>query len=202
MKEMFTGIYRENKWKCSESASGAGSTLGWSKNLRNGLPLLLKGINVKTFLDVPCGDFNWAKEVDWGDIHYIGGDIVKELIEKNTDYYANENTSFKHIDLSKDELPKADIILVRDCLMHMSTEDAGKCLKNIQKSDIKYILASTYPHNKQNNLSFKTSASLSRHNLEVEPFNLTKPILYLNDANRHVPQKLLGLWRIDNGQKR
>jgi hypothetical protein len=194
MKEIFTGIFRENKWNCAESASGAGSTLGWTKNLRAGLPILLKGLNIKTFLDVPCGDFNWAKEVDWGDAHYIGGDIVESLIEKNMELYEDEMTSFKQIDLSNDELPKADIILVRDCLMHMSVDDAAKCLKNIRKSQIKYILASTYPNNKKNNFSFRTSASLSRHNLEAEPLNLNKPILYLNDSNRHVPEKLLGLW--------
>jgi hypothetical protein len=194
MKELFSEIFHKNEWRCAESASGAGSTLGWTKNLRAGLPLLLKGLGVKTFLDVPCGDFNWAKEVDWGGIHYIGGDIVASLIEKNMELYDDEMTSFKQIDLSKDELPKADIILVRDCLMHMSVGDAGKCLKNIQNSDIKYILASTYPHKKQNNLSFRTSASLSRHNLEADPLNLPKPILYLNDANRHVSEKLLGLW--------
>jgi hypothetical protein len=134
--------------------------------------------------------------VDWGDIHYIGGDIVDSLIEKNIQLYEDEKTSFKQIDLSKDELPEADIILVRDCLMHMSVEDAGECLKNIQKSNVKHILASTYPENKQNNLSFKTSASLSRHNLEAPPFNLDKPILYLNDANKHVPLKSLGLWKV------
>ena len=114
MKEIFTGIFRENKWNCAESASGAGSTLGWTKNLRAGLPIILKGLNIKTFLDVPCGDFNWAKEVDWGDAHYIGGDIVESLREKNMELYEDERTSFKQIDLSKDTLAKADIILVRE----------------------------------------------------------------------------------------
>tara|TARA_Y100001938_G_C7923958_1_gene345923 strand:- start:89 stop:679 length:591 start_codon:yes stop_codon:yes gene_type:complete len=194
MNEIFTDIFKQNKWRCAESASGAGSTLGWTKNLRSGLPILLKGLGVETFLDVPCGDYNWAQKINWGDIHYIGGDIVKDLIEKNIDLYDNEKTSFLQIDLSKDELPKADVILVRDCLMHMSVEDAGKCLKNIQNSQIKYVLASTYPDKKTNNLSFKTSASLSRHNLEAAPFNWKKPMLYLNDSNNHVPEKLLGLW--------
>lgn len=196
MKKIFTDIYSNKKWKCPETASGAGSTLSWTKNLRTGLPLILKGLEVKTFLDVPCGDFNWAKEINWGSVHYIGGDIVKELIERNTELYDDEKISFKQIDLSKDKLPQADIILIRDCLMHMSVKDAEKCLKNVRNNDIKYLLASTYPDRKQNNLSFKTSASLSRHNLEASPFNFSKPIMYLNDSNKHVPQKLLGLWKI------
>ena len=195
MKEIFTEIFTDNKWKCAESVSGAGSTIGWTKNLRSGLPLLLEGLKVKTFLDVPCGDYNWAQKIDWGDIHYIGGDIVKSLIERNTEMYDDEKTSFLQIDLSKDDLPSADIILVRDCLMHMSVEDAAKCLKNIDRSDVKYILASTYPNKSSNNYKFKTSASLSRHNLELQPFNLPKPILYMNDSNSHVPEKLLGLWK-------
>jgi hypothetical protein len=196
MIEVFTDVFENNKWRCSETASGAGSSLAWTQNLRKGLPILLKGLEVETFLDVPCGDFNWAKEVDWGGINYIGGDIVASLIEKNTELYGGEKTSFKQIDLSKDQLPQADVILVRDCLMHMSVEDAGKCLDNIFKNKVKYLLSSTYPDKESNNLGHQTSQYLSRHNLEKAPFGLEKPILYLNDANKHVPLKLLGLWKV------
>ena len=104
MKEVFTDIFEGNKWRCRESASGAGSTLSWTKNLRAGLPILLKGLGIQTFLDVPCGDFNWAKEVNWGDVFYIGGDIVESLIEKNMELKLQKLNYKKHIVRQKNKL--------------------------------------------------------------------------------------------------
>ena len=200
MKEIFTEIFEENKWNCSESVSGAGSTMGWPQTLRAGLPILLRGIGVRAFLDVPCGDFNWGKEVDWGDVNYIGGDIVESLVEKNKEH-ETQNIKFLHLDLSKDSLPSADVVLVRDCLMHMSVKDAESCLENVRGSKIKYLLASTYPTKEENSLTHRTSAYVCRYNLNVEPFNLGKPLLYLNDSNHALERqgihKTLGLWKLE-----
>ena len=84
-KEVFDKIYTNNFWSAgqSESVSGRGSTLSGTVKIRKILPALWKKYNVKTFLDVPCGDFNWMKEVDKKNIVYIGGDIVKSMVDEN-----------------------------------------------------------------------------------------------------------------------
>ena len=114
MKTVFDTIYETNKWNSKESISGVGSTLKKTQAIRKVLPTFLKEKEIVKLLDVPCGDFNWMKEVDLGETHYIGGDIVEDLVNKTREKYANEKREFIKIDLVADELPQADAILVRD----------------------------------------------------------------------------------------
>ncbi len=60
-EEVFSWIFKTNKWGCSESVSGKGSDLIQSKRLSDGLPNLLQDLNVHSILDLPCGDMNWMK---------------------------------------------------------------------------------------------------------------------------------------------
>jgi hypothetical protein len=198
MEQIFAKIYKENLWQNKESVSGRGSTLNWTTNLRKNLSLVLTELNVKTFLDLPCGDFNWGKTFDYGEINYIGGDIVEEIVKENQRKYGNDKTKFLHINLSKDVLPDVDIIMVRDCLMHLSDEDSLKCIDNIKKSKIDYMLISSNPDKIKNSKKSKTSKDLRRQNLEILPYNLGTPIKYIDDSNPHVPSKRLGLWKIHN----
>jgi hypothetical protein len=59
----FERIYEENRWLSCESRSGRGSTFNYTKPLRRSLAKCLKNLNVKVFLDAPCGDFNWMQHV-------------------------------------------------------------------------------------------------------------------------------------------
>lgn len=59
-------------------------------------------------LDAPCGDFNWMRFVDLGKTHYIGCDIVPEVIETNGMRYADRE--FHALDLAAEPLPNVDLI--------------------------------------------------------------------------------------------
>ncbi|MDR0556590.1 MAG: class I SAM-dependent methyltransferase, partial [Treponema sp.] len=120
---VFTIIYNNNLWGSEESRSGEGSCVNTTKIIRKMLPVLWKEYDIKTFLDVPCGDYNWMKEVKKDNIIYIGGDIVNELIEQNNQKYKTGNVSFRVLDITKDVLPTVDMIFCKDCLQHLSYED-------------------------------------------------------------------------------
>ena len=67
----------------TESASGAGSTLDYTANIRQQLPQLFKDFSITSIYDAPCGDFNWMRFViKQSDITYYGADIVPAMIEK------------------------------------------------------------------------------------------------------------------------
>ncbi|WP_250161065.1 hypothetical protein [Peribacillus frigoritolerans] len=82
MKELFTNIYKKNRWRNSESVSGQGSSLTQTKTLIQELPGLINQLQIKKLIDAPCGDFNWMKEVYKNTELYIGIDIVDEIIKK------------------------------------------------------------------------------------------------------------------------
>lgn len=199
-KELFTSYYRKNSWNGKESVSGPGSDFEQTKFLIPELSILLKDLKVKTMLDVPCGDFNWMKRVDLDKINYHGGDIVDELIEKNNRKYANKNVKFSVIDIVNDDLPKVDLIMVRDCLVHLPTGDVLKALKNIKNSGSKYLLTTNFLWQHGDSNKEILVGGWRRINLEKEPYNFEYPSRIIIEGNNQSNDrdKTMSLWSIKN----
>ena len=123
-EERFQHIYKSNHWSEAESVSGPGSTLEETEPLRRELPSLLRELGATSMLDLPCGDFHWMQHTNLAGIDYIGGDLVGSLIERNQAKHACDGVEFRKIDLVNDTLPAVDVILCRDCLVHLSFIDA------------------------------------------------------------------------------
>lgn len=201
IKDIFTKIYIQNKhsidnntinqWKSSQSVSGLGSDVENNKNLIEELPYILNKYNVKRLLDIPCGDFNWMKEVKLDGIEYTGADIVSELIESNKQKYPNVN--FKNINLISDEIPDCDLIMIRDCLIHLSNNSVFKILENIKRSNIKYILTTLFTN--ENNVDI-IDGGYRRINLLTHPFSLI-PIMMFNEISGepYTKNKYLAMFR-------
>lgn len=66
IEERFTRIYERGFWGEPESASGPGSAWEQTRVLVRELPILFNRLAIRTLLDVPCGDFNWMRELDVG----------------------------------------------------------------------------------------------------------------------------------------
>ena len=178
-KEIFTTIYTNNWWNSSESRSGEGSELKSTQVLRQELPFLFKKYNIQSILDIPCGDFNWMKEVDLSGINYVGADIVDDLIASNKVKYPQHN--FIVLDLVNDPLPKADLVFVRDCLVHLSNASISQALENIKKSGSKYLLTTSFV--KLENNTDILDGSWRVINLLASPFKMT-PIYLINEDCR------------------
>lgn len=145
VEDRFTIIYQNKMWGESESVSGVGSSMAYTENLRAELPKLIRQYDINTIFDAPCGDLNWMKYLlPVLGVKYIGGDIVKALIENNKKQFANKNTSFVHMDIIKGEYPKADLMICRDCLFHFSYQDTVAVLENFLKAEISYFLTTTH----------------------------------------------------------
>lgn len=196
--EIFTETYRKRYWRSGESVSGRGSELSQTEILRKELPLLLHRFGIRSLLDLPCGDFNWMRQVDLGDVHYTGGDIVAELIALNREKYGSDRRKFVRLDLLTDPLPDADCILVRDCLVHFSLDHIRQALDNLRKSDITYLLTTTFPGTRQNE-DIQTGHWRTL-NLQLAPFFFPEPLFSLNEGcteeNGAYADKTLCLWKI------
>lgn len=197
MEKTFEIIFRHNLWNCPESASGWGSTLKNTEGIRKDLPRLVKELAAKTFLDLACGDFNWMKEIDLEVDKYYGVDIVDSICGHNRQDYGQYNRDFIRLDFTKDALPKPDIILCRDALVHLSFCDIGKAIENIKKSGSRYLLVTTYPKVEVN---FEIYTGGWRPlNMQKPPFNWPEPISFIDDSEETDPTdwgKCLGLWEV------
>ncbi len=198
-EDTFMEIYRSNHWSGENSVSGQGSDDSQTREITIQIPKLAGKLGVKTFLDVPCGDFHWFSKMDVHLDHYLGGDIIPEIVERNNRLYGAENRTFKKINLLTDPLPEADLLLCRDCLVHLSFSDIETTLNNIRRSKITYFLTTTFPKNSVN--EDIVTGDWRIINLEKPPFNFRKPIMLINEkcteSNGSYADKSLGLWRID-----
>jgi hypothetical protein len=197
-EETFREIYRSNHWSGNKSVSGQGSDDEQTREISIQIPRLINELGIKSFLDVPCGDFHWFSKLNVNLDSYTGGDIISEIVEKNNALYKTDSRSFIKLDLIEDSLPKADILLCRDCLVHLSYHDIEKVLENIRRSGIPYLLTTTFPNCDQN-LDI-TTGDWRIINLEKAPFNLPEPIKIINEkcteANGSYADKSLGLWKL------
>lgn len=197
-KRKFITIYRKNLFGGDESISGPGSGLEQTQAIREALPKIIRELNVRTFVDAPCGDFHWMSKVELDIDQYIGIDIVPDLIRVNQQKYNNDNRKFLTLDIIKDDLPTADLIMCRDCFIHLSNKDIRAAINNIRRAGFKYLLTTTFTNTAINR---DIVTGLVRPiNLQVSPFNFPDPILLIDEkcteSNGKFSDKRLALWNV------
>lgn len=190
----YRDAYTSQAWGSSESGSGTGSELRATENIRRELPGLLERLGVDSLLDAPCGDWNWMQHVNLPVSRYHGVDIVPHVIEENRRRFAGVGRSFEVADLAADPLPKADAILCRDTLVHVSYQDAFAMLRNFRATGAKWLLVNTYPEVRENKNQF-TGARWRRLNLNLAPFRFPDCEYSIEDGG-DVDPSLLCVWRL------
>lgn len=198
--DIFHNIYSNNYWNSTESVSGTGSSLEQTSVIRREIPPLLKEIGAISILDAPCGDFNWMRYANIDIDRYIGADLISELITKNRQRYGSKNKEFMTLDIIKDDIPKVDVIMCRDCLVHFSFDHIISTLRNFKRSKSTYLLTTTYTDRLKNHNI--VTGNWRPINLQLQPFNFPEPIKLIDEkcteANGKYSDKSLALWNIDD----
>lgn len=193
-RDRFDYIFRANMW-AADSVSGPGSELEQTRALREGLPPLLARFGVRSVLDLPCGDFGWLSTVDLGVESYLGADIVAELVARNSARYGQ---SFQVLDLITDDLPRADLVLCRDCLVHLSFHDIGRAIANLRRSGSRYLLTTTFTELNTN--ADIVTGDWRALNFRRAPFDFPEPLAVLyeecTEEDGAFADKALALWDI------
>jgi SAM-dependent methyltransferase len=197
LQKRFSLIYEDNIFEGKQSRSGEGSDMVQTAEIRRVLPELMRELQIKSFLDAPCGDWFWMKETPLGVDKYIGADIVEKLIEDNRQKFSDEKHEFICRDLAKDDLPCVDLIFCRDCLVHLNYADVMKVLENFKRSGSKYLLTTTFAGRAENK-DLVGKDIWRTLNLQVAPFNFPQPVKLINEqcteADCKFTDKSLGLW--------
>ena len=130
-KKVFSKIYKEDLWN---KGSGDGSKI---ENVGESVDVLQKYIDkpeIKTVLDLGCGDWQFSKFLDLSSVLYLGVDVVDSVIDSNIDLYSASNIDFISRDIITYELPQVDLIICKDVLQHLSNRDVISVLIKIIKS--------------------------------------------------------------------
>ena len=200
-KEIFENIYKHDQWNKnnpSDSASGQGSALKETQTLLQKLPNLFKQYNIKTIIDLPCGDYNWMQHLEYDFDHYEGNDIVADIIRENNIKFGNDNTVFTQKDCLQEQISDADLIMCRDLLIHFSNKDVFQFFLNLKKSNIRYILTTHFLDEKNSDIATGQWRAI---NLESKPFNFPSPLDVITEETKmyngkYAQSKTMALWEL------
>jgi hypothetical protein len=198
VRAAFTKHYESRGWGEPESVSGRGSTLRSTQAIRSALPALFAEFGVRSVIDAGCGDFNWFRTLGVDLERYLGIEVVDGLASLNQQLYGGDKRSFASLDILRDKLPAADLVLCRDCLVHLKNRQVVAALKNFRRSGSRYLLATSYPSSRLNQeVSLGGWRPL---NLELPPFQLGSPLRMISEGplieKPDLPDKSLGLWAL------
>jgi hypothetical protein len=178
-----------------ETGCGAGSTFDNTQNVREQLPRLLSQLRVMKLLDAPCGDGNWMSRTDLYGIEYIGADYDQvhcawtKARESQPSKFRPHSKTVVKLDICRNALPPADLMLCRDFLQHLPNVDVSTVLNNFRASGIVWLLATS--HDNEKNDDIPERGMFRPLNLTVAPFNFPAPQRSIPDGDG----RMLGLWR-------
>ena len=82
-------------------------------------------------VDLGCGDFNVGRQIRRKAARYVGCDVVPDLISRNREMYNDLDVDFRIVDISEDDLPGGDVVIIRQVLQHLSNDAIMRVVKKL-----------------------------------------------------------------------
>ena len=99
-------------------------------------------------VDLGCGDFGVGSRIRDLCGRYVACDIVTPLIEFNRQRYASLDVDFRVLDLTTDDLPRGDVVFIRQVLQHLSNEQILRALPQISTRFTHLVVSEHLPAGK------------------------------------------------------
>lgn len=137
-QQVFSDIYREQKWGSSDRPFCSGSGTASSQIVDLYVEAVTRLVAEQqlatcTAVDLGCGDFAVGSRLAPLFAHYVGVDIVPELVNYLANEYGHASLRFVHANLVEDELPDGDVAFLRQVLQHLSNVQISAILAKLTK---------------------------------------------------------------------
>jgi SAM-dependent methyltransferase len=140
-KEVFTEIYAKHLWGAEGAMnfySGPGSGSSAAQPYSEFVKRFIVSHHIDSVVDLGCGDFRVGSLIAPSCTRYTGVDIVDALIADNRRHHGSSRVFFECLDIASDNLPEADLCLVREVLQHLSNTQIKSILARV--SIYRYVL--------------------------------------------------------------
>lgn len=189
IQDVFTEVYKKNIWggKRGEFYSGSGSKEEYAEIYSGEIKKFIDKNNIKTVIDLGCGDFNIGHKIIDKNVHYVGIDIVADLIIENKKKFGTASVEFFCKNIITDELPAGDLCIVRQVFQHLSNDEILHIIKK-RFNAYKYVIVTEHypsseikkitpnkdkPHGPDTRTYDNSAVFLDKH-----PFNLKTELLF------------------------
>lgn len=148
-QEIFDYIYLNGIWNTEDTnlSSGPGSRDEGGANAYADAVKSFFGANCKELraADVGCGDFQVGSKLFSSFKSYLGLDVSDVIISRNKSVFGFANVRFQNFDLTRDSLPDADVLFVRQVFQHLSNEDISKFILRVNDSGgVKWLIVTEH----------------------------------------------------------
>jgi SAM-dependent methyltransferase len=134
VQDTFRKIYRKQVWGRNGDRfySGPGSHGPASDLYCSTVIDFIRENGIRSVVDCGCGDFAVGKRiVDATEVQYVGVDVVPELIQHHRRKFQSPRVTFVCANIIADELPVADLYLVRQVLQHLTNDEIATVLRRL-----------------------------------------------------------------------
>lgn len=188
----FARIHATNLWGADGSRAGLGSERSATSAVAAALPGVLTRLDVASLLDAPCGATRWLP--DMPGVAVIGVDIVPAIVAAAR----ADGGDFRLGDITTGPLPRADAILCRDCLVHLSFANIARAVAVFRASGATWLLTTTFTA-WENNVDC-TDGDWRALNFCRAPFDWPAPVEVIDEecteGGGGWADKALGVWRL------
>ncbi len=118
------------------TGSGVGSGVAYTAGYRAFLERFMREHDIRSVLDVGCGDWQFSRLVDWGDRLYVGVDECGPLIDRlNAEHGARQRYFLWYP-------PKTpfDLVIVKDVMIHLPNAEVLALIGKLQRQRHKHLL--------------------------------------------------------------
>jgi SAM-dependent methyltransferase len=167
IEEAFDQIYERGTWSGgSGELSGGGSYGRVADEYVAFVTAFIKEHNVRTVLDIGCGDFNIGARIAPQVTRYFAVDVSARIIALNTRRFASlSNVEFRQLNACTEPLAQTDLVTVRQVLQHLTNAQIEMILKNIERTSPKFALVSE--HLCGHSRSFRPNLDLPSHSADT-----------------------------------
>lgn len=140
-EKVFSKIYSSGTWDGS-GFSLSGSQVEVTQEYIEYLQNFLKKNDIRSVVDLGCGDWAFSRYIDWAGIEYLGIDVVPSVVERNQRLFSEPNITFMYADGLNMDLPESDLFLCKDVFQHPPNAAIVTILE--QAGKYKYCLITNY----------------------------------------------------------
>ena len=127
-------------------------------------------------------------------------DLVLSNERFNIARYSRESRRFVQLDLTRDVLPDADVLLCRDCLVHLSYANIRVVLANIARSISRFVRMTSFPGRRDN--YDVADGDWRALDFQAPPFSFPEPRLAIlencEEEDGSYGDKSLLAWRVED----
>lgn len=128
------------RWGDHSRGSGPGSEPDYTAGYREFLATFLRENNIRSVLDLGCGNWRSTQLIDWTGIDYLGVDFIHKIIARNRRLHGAANIKFAQGDVRAFDIPTVDLVIAKDVLQHWPTAEVVSFLSRLRESSAKMAL--------------------------------------------------------------